>query len=60
MYQKVVELKPDYLDEALFNLAMVQKRLGKENACVANLEKALEINPNNARVKKYLNKMKKQ
>lgn len=60
MYQKVVELKPDYLDEALFNLAMVQKRLGKENACVVNLEKALEINPNNARVKKYLNKLKKQ
>lgn len=60
MYKKVVELKPDYLDEALFNLAMVQKRLGNIDTCIANLEKALEINPKNARVKKYLNKLKKQ
>jgi len=59
MYKKVVELKPDYLDEALFNLAMVQKRMGNEDACIANLEKALEINPKNGRVKKYLNKLKK-
>ncbi|OPX40800.1 MAG: hypothetical protein B1H13_05490 [Desulfobacteraceae bacterium 4484_190.3] len=56
MYKRVVELKPDYLDEALFNLAMVQRHLGNEDACIANLEKALEINPGNARVKKYLNK----
>lgn len=60
MYKKAVELKPDYLDEALFNLAMVQKRLGNEDACVANLEKALEVNPKNSRVQKYLNKLKKQ
>ncbi len=60
MYQRTVELKPDYLDEALFNLAMVQKRLGKNDACIQNLEKALEINPKNARVKKYLSKLKKQ
>ena len=60
MYKRVVELKPDYLDEALFNLAMVQRHLGNEDACIANLEKALEINPGNARVKKYLNKLKKQ
>ncbi len=60
MYEKVVELKPDYLDEALFNLAMVQKRLGKQDACIANLEKALEINPQNERVRKYLKKFKQQ
>jgi tetratricopeptide (TPR) repeat protein len=59
MYQRTVELKPDYLDEALFNLAMVQKRLGKNDACIGNLETALKINPNNARVKKYLEKMRK-
>jgi hypothetical protein len=39
---------------------MVQKRLGNIDTCIANLEKALEINPKNARVKKYLNKLKKQ
>lgn len=59
MYKKVVELKPDYLDEALFNLAMVQKRMGNNEACIANLEKALAVNPNNERVKKYLKKLKK-
>ena len=59
MYQRTVELKPDYLDEALFNLAMVQKRLGKNDACIGNLETALKINPNNARVRKYLEKMRK-
>ncbi|MFZ0451014.1 MAG: protein kinase [Desulfatiglandaceae bacterium] len=59
-YQRVVELKPDYLDEALFNLAMVQNRLGKKAECIANLEKALELNPKNERVKNYLKKLKKQ
>ncbi len=58
MYERVVELKPDYLDEALFNLAMVQRLLGKKDACIANLKKALEINPQNERVRKYLKKFK--
>ncbi|MBW2093733.1 MAG: protein kinase [Deltaproteobacteria bacterium] len=60
MYQRVVDLKPDYLDEALFNLAMVQKRLGNKDVCIANLEKALAVNPKNERVKNYLNKLRKQ
>ena len=57
MYERVVELKPAYQDEALFNLAMVQKLLGKKDACIANLKKALEINPKNERVRKYLKKL---
>ncbi len=58
-YQRVTELKPDYLDEALFNLAMIQNRLGKKDESIANLEKALELNPQNERVKSYLKKLKK-
>jgi tetratricopeptide (TPR) repeat protein/tRNA A-37 threonylcarbamoyl transferase component Bud32 len=60
MYERVVELKPAYQDEALFNLAMVQKLLGKKDACIANLKKALEINPKNERVRKYLKKLTRQ
>jgi serine/threonine protein kinase/TolA-binding protein len=36
-YSKVVSLAPPYLDEALFNLAMVQMKLGKRDQSVKNL-----------------------
>lgn len=58
MYARVVELKPKYLDEALFNLALVQSKLDKKDECLANLEKAVQINPNNQLAKNYLLKMK--
>ena len=57
MYEQVVKLAPPYLDEALFNLAMVQKRLGKRDACIENLKKAVIVNPKNNLAKKYLKKM---
>ena len=47
MYMQVVELEPDFLDEALFNLAMVQEQLGERRQCVRNLKRALDINPQN-------------
>ncbi|MEW6518149.1 MAG: protein kinase [Thermodesulfobacteriota bacterium] len=58
MYSRVVELSPDYVDEALFNLALVQNQLGKKAECIANLEKAVAINPKNASARNYLKKMK--
>jgi tetratricopeptide (TPR) repeat protein len=58
MYARVVELAPAYQDEALFNLALVQNELGKKSECIANLEKAVAINPKNKLAKDYLNKMK--
>ncbi len=58
MYKRVVELEPGYLDEALFNLGVVQDMLGKTAQARENLEKALAINPNNESVKKYLRKFK--
>lgn len=59
MYGKVVALSPKYVDEALFNLAMVQEKQGKRKECVANLERALEANPNNELARKFFEKYKK-
>ena len=56
MFLKVTELAPPYLDEAIFNLAMVQYKQGKKQQCVENLEKALQVNPENQRARKYLNR----
>ncbi|MCB2181914.1 MAG: protein kinase [Desulfobulbaceae bacterium] len=58
MYSRVVELAPDYLDEALFNLALVQSKLDKKDESLANLEQAVKINPNNELAQSYLQKMK--
>ena len=59
MFLLVVDSKTDYLDKALFNLAVVQQKQGKTNQCIENLEKALNINPENERVRKYLNHLQR-
>jgi len=58
MYARAVELEPGYMDEALSNLAVVQYLLGKHQESVANLERALELNPDNALAKRYLQRVK--
>jgi tetratricopeptide (TPR) repeat protein len=58
MYARVVELKPDYLDEAHFNLALVQSKLDKNDESVANIQKAVQINPKNELAQYYLKKLK--
>ena len=58
MFIRVVDLKPEYLDKVLFNLAVVQQKQGKNELCIENLEKALRINPNNQRAQKYLHQLK--
>ena len=58
-YSKVVDLTPPYLDEALFNLAMVQVKLGKRDQSVKNLERAIQVNPKNEGAKQYLETLKK-
>jgi serine/threonine protein kinase len=58
MYSRVVELAPDFLDEALFNLAMVQAQLGERDTCIKSLERAIEINPANASALAYLKQLK--
>ncbi len=54
MYQHVVALAPAFLDEALFNLAMVQKTRGKRAECMKNLKQAMVANPGNEQARKYL------
>ena len=58
MFLHVTDSRTDYLDKALFNLAVVQQKQGKTNQCIENLEKALNINPKNQRVRTYLNHFK--
>ncbi len=59
MFARVVELQPSYLDEAYFNLAVVQNLQGKQKESIRNLEKALEVNPGNKKAKKFLLRFKK-
>ncbi len=57
MYAQVVQMEPAFLDEALFNLAMVQEQLGERRQCLKSLKRAIEINPDNASALAYLNQI---
>ncbi|MBN1849268.1 MAG: protein kinase [Deltaproteobacteria bacterium] len=52
MFGRAVELSPQFLDEALYNLALVQRKLGKHQACINHLERAISINPDNEHAKR--------
>ncbi|MBP2682237.1 MAG: serine/threonine protein kinase with domain [Deltaproteobacteria bacterium] len=58
MYERTAALSPLYLDEALFNLGMVQDKQGKRQQSIANLEKAVRVNPKNEPARKLLEKLK--
>ena len=57
LFHRAAELKPPFLDKAIFNLAMVQQKQGKKQECIKNLEKALMINPDNHRARKYIEQL---
>jgi serine/threonine protein kinase len=57
-YSKVVTLAPSYIDEALFNLAVIQDKQGKKNECRENLQRSIIENPKNEAARGYLSKMK--
>jgi len=57
MYKKSIALSPIFLDEALFNLAMIQNKLGKTDKSIKNLKQALKANPNNVPAKQYLQRL---
>lgn len=59
MFERTVALKPPFLDEALFNLAIVQRKLGKKEQFIKTLELALEVNPNNKPAKEYLKRVRR-
>ena len=58
MFARVVRTRPPYLDKALFNLAMVQQKLGKKEESRTNLEKALAVKPDNQKAQTFLEKFK--
>ena len=60
MYHRVVELNPAFKDEALFNLAVVNEKLGEHTKCIKHLEQAVAFNPGNESAKKYLRRLKKK
>ncbi len=57
MYLRVVELAPSFVDEALFNLAMINEKLGERKACMNNLKQAVAANPENEMAKQYLRRL---
>jgi Tfp pilus assembly protein PilF len=58
MYTQVVKLAPPYLDEALFNLSLVQEKQGKREQCLENIKRALQANPKNQMAQKFLERLK--
>ena len=60
MYHRVIKLSPPYLDQVLFNLAIVQAKQGKKDQSIASLEKALVMNPNNKDAKNYLQRLRRR
>ncbi len=60
MFLHAADLKPLYLDKVLFNLAVVQQKLGKKQQCIENLEKAMINNPKNQRAQQFLNRLKNE
>ena len=59
MFSRVVDLSPPFLDEALYNLAIVQRKMGNIQDCIKNLEQAIAVNPENKNAKKLLETLKK-
>jgi len=57
MYERTVELSPPFLDEALFNLALAQKKLDKIEESTKNLEMAIRVNPDNKQAKELLERL---
>jgi len=60
MYARVVKLEPRYLDEALYNLAIVQDKQGKRREAIGNLERAVRVNPDNKPAERFLNSLKRK
>lgn len=58
MYSRAVQLAPAFLDEALFNLGMVQEKQGKKKQAIDNIERALTVNPGNQRARRFLKNLK--
>ena len=57
LYRAVADQVPVYLDEVLFNLAIVQDFQGDRQGAVRSLQAAIRFNPHNVRAISYLARM---
>ena len=57
MWAATVSLNPDFVDEPLFNLALVAKKEGEYNKSISLLQKALQSNPANKKAAKLLKRL---
>jgi len=57
MYMEVVKLAPKFTDEAFFNLALINNKIGKQKEAIVNLKAAIKANPNNKNARKFLKKI---
>lgn len=57
MYIEVVELAPKFTDEALFNLALINDKIGNRKEAIVNLKAAIKVNPKNKNARKFLKKI---
>jgi tetratricopeptide (TPR) repeat protein len=60
MYAWVVTLEPPYVDEALYNLAIVQEKQGKRQDAIQSHERAIRVNPNNKPAERFLSSLKRK
>ena len=60
MYARVIALAPSYMDEALFNLALIEKNLGRREESIAYARLALEKNPDNRQAARLLARLTRQ
>ena len=57
MYLAVVRMSPDFVDEAYFNIALIDDKIGKKQDAIANLKAALKANPGNKNARQFLNRL---
>ncbi len=54
---RAIALDPPYLGKALFNLAVIQERLGKREASLENLQRAKLHSPENNKIEQFMEKI---
>jgi tetratricopeptide (TPR) repeat protein len=59
-YTRAVELAPPYLDEVLYNLAMLREQQGDLETCLRQLDLAVQYNPHNIRAITYRERVRAQ
>lgn len=57
MYRIVIDLAPPFVDQAYFNLALIQEKTGRHQDAVDNMKMALKVNPKNKNAIKFLNNL---